>query len=767
MSGRGISCFTGHKNLPLFAFAEATTQSRIMVLTHPDNTVVSILAKANQVVEYIHLSFSETEHLVALTGMPNYCLEIWHWRSKDLLTSTPTDILTDKQTIGCSLTSPLTICQYALYKGELNVWEVQGSANFCKLIQKPISLPSNEGKFDHTFSNDGVLYLINRFGNVYQISTSTSSANMIVKWPDDGGQQYSCSVEYLRTGLVVSGPNGEVVYFKKVKNQWTQLWSVATDDHFCMLKCLISKEFIIGVTRDCKLMKITADGDSLKMAAVREFDVRYKCFVLVAPSKNLLVTINDTDQIEVFDVSTGARISKLSVHGALQLESHPRHPYVAVGSKDGVVYIVSLTVPNELKIVAELFLSNVAIDKIVFSASGALIAFLDINANVFLTRGWPDKRIYEIIHHSVEPIPPIGLSITEMADDEKLFVLLASAQYGKLAGDQLIGYKINESSHFNMKLPIFYSSLLSSRAPERTLFGVPFKSRSIHVLKITAVRIEILHVIQTPNLVRHVEIYVDTRNLLVWGTDGIVTLFDLETRELIMTQTLHNQQNSGVKKAECSPCFRYIVTLGHSGNLVCTKVAYESFDPAFYEQPSQQLSDLDIPPTVIPASGQTYVDIVRDKLKLDEELAHKNEKQSLQSELANIKRQLVHMLDKNEQATNDEMLSIQSFNLDVDGVAATLEHGRLERDEAKNCMLKFIEYQKLVNQYILEMCWNRMDKKGTNLRGIFTSLKVENYAIPQIQSERDLKSCVRFLRNMEDLVGTNDAFLPWKPIPIK
>jgi hypothetical protein len=59
---------------------------------------------ANEIATYIHLTFSETEHLIALTGMPDYKLEIWHWRSKELLTSVPTGILTEKQTIGLAKT---------------------------------------------------------------------------------------------------------------------------------------------------------------------------------------------------------------------------------------------------------------------------------------------------------------------------------------------------------------------------------------------------------------------------------------------------------------------------------------------------------------------------------------------------------------------------------------------------------------------------------------------------------------------------------------
>lgn len=46
---------------------------------------------------YIFLEFSETEHLVALTGIPEYMIEIWNWRTGKLLVQQETGILSDFQ----------------------------------------------------------------------------------------------------------------------------------------------------------------------------------------------------------------------------------------------------------------------------------------------------------------------------------------------------------------------------------------------------------------------------------------------------------------------------------------------------------------------------------------------------------------------------------------------------------------------------------------------------------------------------------------------
>lgn len=42
-NGDGVSCLTGHKNFPIFAFAELGWNARIFILSFPDFAKVSVL----------------------------------------------------------------------------------------------------------------------------------------------------------------------------------------------------------------------------------------------------------------------------------------------------------------------------------------------------------------------------------------------------------------------------------------------------------------------------------------------------------------------------------------------------------------------------------------------------------------------------------------------------------------------------------------------------------------------------------------------------
>lgn len=50
-------------------------------------------------VPYLTMKFSETEHLIAVAGLPRYELEIWNWRTAKLLAVERTDIQTDNQVL--------------------------------------------------------------------------------------------------------------------------------------------------------------------------------------------------------------------------------------------------------------------------------------------------------------------------------------------------------------------------------------------------------------------------------------------------------------------------------------------------------------------------------------------------------------------------------------------------------------------------------------------------------------------------------------------
>lgn len=109
---------------------------------------------------------------MALTGLPDYCIEVYVWRNKELLIRRKTEMQTEKQSISCSPASMLTVCQLAYSQAQITLWEVHGNVRLCRLIEKPLKLPfgKEEAPLDGTFLIDGTLMVINRLGSVYSVS---------------------------------------------------------------------------------------------------------------------------------------------------------------------------------------------------------------------------------------------------------------------------------------------------------------------------------------------------------------------------------------------------------------------------------------------------------------------------------------------------------------------------------------------------------------------------------------------------------------------
>lgn len=48
---------------------------------------------------YICLAFSEKEYLIALSGLPDYKIQVWYWRTEEMVASRKTEFYTNIQRI--------------------------------------------------------------------------------------------------------------------------------------------------------------------------------------------------------------------------------------------------------------------------------------------------------------------------------------------------------------------------------------------------------------------------------------------------------------------------------------------------------------------------------------------------------------------------------------------------------------------------------------------------------------------------------------------
>lgn len=116
-------------------------------------------------------------------------------------------------------------------------------------------------------------------------------------------------------------------------------------------------------------------------------------------------------------------------------------------------------------------------------------------------------------------------------------------------------------------------------------------------------------------------------------------------------------------------------------------------------------------------------------------------------------------------APAEEQLPIEAFNLDQTGTEIRRELAQKERQKEVQVTQEWCNEENNSTDWIVEHTWNKMNVKGTSLRGIFTKLKVDNYPLLNNKGNVDdeLKRIMR-MRSNEYKLSKNDVFQPWKPI---
>lgn len=163
-------------------------------------------------------------------------------------------------------------------------------------------------------------------------------------------------------------------------------------------------------------------------------------------------------------------------------------------------------------------------------------------------------------------------------------------------------------------------------------------------------------------------------------------------------------------------------------------------------------------------AGKTFVQLKIDQEKEQEANLYRKERESILNDFQILKQKLKQLIDKNDQASEEEKLPIEAFNIDKWGTEIKVQKAQDDRDLEMEKMKKWHQDENKTIDLIIDRTWNKMKTKALTIRGIFTKLRVENYPLLQ-ESLADAQKLeqVKLWRQMENRVSINDTFLPWKP----
>lgn len=714
--------------------------------------------------------------------MPSYKIQVWYWRTHDMLISQESEVLTDKQKITCSSSLPLTVAQFSHSSGKLVVWEVHGTQKFCKLIKRKIHLDflKTDGPFEDVYSIDGNIQIVNRNGDIYYVIPSSGSVNLIAKWNGAKGHHKTC-ISFIRNGILLSGPDGTLKYFKRQKYVWNEIFQTPTLNPFIALKGFHDNESVIGITVNGELHRIVlSDGDKVNIIGVKTYDTAYGYFALIQPLGDHLLVVDLSNEIRVKAVETGLKVATLTITDQTITRSNPRYPFIAIGNKSGDVTFVSLFDPANPKVLSEFLLSRRSIANLKFSDCGHFTVVIDKDFNFFIIRSVPGKKM-TILHHFKEQIQIVDFFVIEHHTKLEIAFLCATAD-DSTSGDLLRNITIDlddveNSETKERKLPANYMGIVSMPDSVDKFYAIRHGVRYIEVLKLEEDSVVLSGVIETPHQLRHLEANCDGQHLVSWSIDGTVAAYDIcNNHELLVAFVANNRHNFGTKIAHCDARCELMVTLDQSGNLICSELnttipskARESFEETI-EKTNEKIARMfslatsgGFPGLSMEHFGKKFTDLKSEQTYQMEARESEQTRKLLFAKLESLRSQVKFMLDENETHADDEKLEVQDFNLNLITTAQKELEARQDRNQEEKKMMDYIEAQTTMNNWIIEKCWNPMEVKGAKLRGMFINLFVDNFPLLPEVKDRQMQK-IGLMRAIENSVARQDAFLPWRPI---
>uniref|UniRef100_A0A182QQN2 Cilia- and flagella-associated protein 43 n=1 Tax=Anopheles farauti TaxID=69004 RepID=A0A182QQN2_9DIPT len=787
-SGNGVSCLAGHKLFPILAFAERCMKPRILLITYPAQTVLSVLEGDQTECSYIALCFSESELLVAVTGVPDYSLEVYAWRSKELLCKKSTPLFCDAQRLICSPSAVFAVCQYAPRKPLLKLWEVHGNIRIGRLIERTIQweLKKEELPLCVTFLIDGNLAVVTQQARVSIIMSATGQISQTITSPDEAlhsDADYIPFIFYCKGGLFVSAPDGQVNFYKKQKGTWNQLWSTQSDAAYSQLLYYSSTEGLLGITTGGLVMRTVLDTDvrNVEFQVVKDLDVGYAFCRTYPNAPEQMISIKPGGTVQLMNLATGVAVSSINVGRLECFASHAEIPCLVIGTAGGVLQLVVVD-EEQLRTPDRLYLSRHSIVSVVFAiADSSYFAALD---------GGGQMAILEITQELQMNVLQVVDSVRQTkglflwCSSEEIFVAQPLEEEGRVSYNTLElivkQHCVDEASRSFLALPHDYCQVVPKRTTSSLIFyAYEIRINAVDVLEISRsegqMSVVLVKSIKTPLSALHLELCVDERFLYVWAMDGKILLYECNEDKLICSLNFDGRFNGGIKQVALDTKLEFLTVMCCSGMLIVLKLL-QSIG-------SSESSVPYAPPTsfIYPRSSSDTENIFNQEERIDGEVVpwierkenerreekgrvYEPEHAAIFAEFAEIKQQLKQLVDNNETAPEEERFPLQAFNLNAEATEKLTEEANEKKDEEKKRLQRFIESQSKINERLVENCWMIMNKKPWKIRSIFKRAFVENYAtVPANQYRQHLEK-VRVYRETE-LNASHDALLPWKPTP--
>ncbi|XP_039283086.1 cilia- and flagella-associated protein 43 isoform X2 [Nilaparvata lugens] len=788
--GNGIRFVAGYGYAYIFALSDKSLKCRIKVCSYPQFEVITTLGEEKQDDFYVALAFSPSEYLISLTGLPSYEIAMWNWRTGEKLASAGSGLKFNLQTIKFSPHSPSVFFQFARNKvdghGGLRLWETVSSTNSHKLI--PTDIKFNEYHREITsccWSPDGHLFGVDTTGNIHVVAKDETSWKKlaICKHTSTSDQPGCFQLLWFKGGLLKELKNKAVQHYKRLSpTEWQVSWKLNVSIDTKILLINRSRDCIIGYGNEGELVRI--DGKT-SCKFIKTFMFKFERATFLYPCKNTLATISE-NYLTVWFVDTGELVGNLKFESECiylscltETASSESKCIFCVVLSSGVMALLMLEDETHRPIVISfVYLCNERICDVpcFLSDDSRMLATACFNTGKLFTLTLDSEKMSDGNSVEVANFVDIGTSIQKAkfskdAREAEYFLIVLKESDTTCDSKFVI---------FNTKLETVANIIMHDCQVVDFIPGFDNKcymaiqgSIMIHVVhfQYEEERATTVSKVDNGHRMRGFHFSSFQNDVLSFGWDGLILVIDQLSGKVVETICALYRFEDGINYAISDGDRRHILVISKDSSLVCYQLNEEMSSESkpmkkSVDSPSKDIvTEMAKPSYVYPPGGnfeKTWLNLYMHECSVREMETCEFDITFINRHLAELKNEIRSMLDDNMNASDEERLDIEEFQLDWEMHERRKSNALAEQDQLRQSYLDQINEYNGMTSKIVRNCWDAMHVKTRRIKAIEDIFSVENYGqLPKnADIEAELKK-VQTLQRIQVKYKFGERFFPW------
>lgn len=642
----------------------------------------------------------------------------------------------------------VSIVQFASNVKQLKVWNLSYCCDSMNMTELQLNCKTGMSIGGYVTLREDWLLIYDVSGSILLCSIAKRTTTNI-----DSNVGEIVTMAAVEEGFVCCTPNEVIVYSCGDADDMSFVKLRSMQISSPLLKILTldgKKSFALSVTGEWGVLSLSPE-----VQLKRKYSVTWNC-KFEAMLNDTIVLVNQNNSVDIRRLNDRALLQSfytLSDREITCMTVNSFNSCLCFGTADSkvLVYLLEDFVP-----ISELFLSDNPIVGIKYLES--FLVCTDQSGCYFIV----DNSNWEVLTYISYSEPLLHQITVECNRDDLRLHFFKQMAGNAFCCDQLEIFQYNASvsatTKKSVQLPFSIASVAYLETKQHFIVN-PYLTRDLTAIAIVQeqkeIRVDVAENLGYHSQIKYFNLHSQGGLVFVYGLDGQITLLSSGTESKSIT-IAHRLQGE-IKRILSCPNSNSILASDSAQNLVCLKLNSWQRDAPSLKPP---------PPTPNKVNRATisWLESRHHKYLQSELQNNKQICNEMAFQMQILRKGVQVLVDQNEEKPDDERLSIQQFNLNESHHKLLHQEAHSADLDTKSDMLKLIEKEKGIQQWLLDNCWHKMEVKSTSIKGIFENIQTENFSLYCVDPEEEQRLSTAILRFRIEQLTNSDIFRPFAPI---